>query len=462
MKSQRGAEISIFSLCSSVFSVVNSFSGVIMKINVYELEKLSAEEISKILRRSELDIENFQDVVRPIIQDIRETGDQAIIKYCEKFDKVKLEPSRLKVTEAEFARARENLDPSIKEVIETSAWNIRKFHQAQMPEDMWFTQIDEGIMAGEKITPIISVGIYVPRGKGSFPSVMLMLCIPAVIAQVPNVIVCTPPTPGGGVDDASLFTAELCGIRNIFKVGGSQAIAAMAFGTETVPRMDKVLGPGNAYVSAAKRLLYGRIDVGTPAGPSESIILCDENADPRIAALDLLIEAEHGPDSTALLVTHSRELAAKAEAILPELVNDLPAERREFCQTVFSNYGGIVLTSDLEASLRFVNDFAPEHLEVLVDEPMTVLAKIRNAGEILLGQHTPITVGNYSLGVNAILPTGGFAKTFSCVTVYDFLKRSSIGYMTKQGYDKLSETARKFAEYEGFPSHANAIAKRNL
>lgn len=433
-----------------------------MKINRYELEKLSKAEISKLLRRSETDIETLQDIVRPVIQDVREKGDQAIIEYCQKFDKVTLEPSALKVTEEEFAKARESLDPSVKEVIEVSAKNIRKFHKAQMPEDMWFTEIDEGIMAGEKITPITSVGIYVPRGKGAFPSVMLMLCIPAVIARVPNVIICTPPTPEGTVDDASLFTAEICGIKNIFKVGGSQAIAAMAFGTETMPKMDKVLGPGNAYVSAAKRLLYGRIDVGTPAGPSESIILCDENADPHTAALDLLIEAEHGPDSTALLVTHSPELASKAEGILPELVNDLPEERKEFCQTVLSQYGGIVLTSDLEASVQFVNDFAPEHLEVLVEEPMAVLPKITNAGEILLGRYTPITTGNYSLGVNAILPTGGFAKTFSCVTVYDFLKRSSIGYMTKQGYDRIKETARKFAEYEGFPSHANAIIKRGF
>ncbi|MCP4352140.1 MAG: histidinol dehydrogenase [Desulfobacterales bacterium] len=433
-----------------------------MKINFYDLKKLSEEEISKILRRSETDIENYQNIVRPVINDVRESGDKALIEYCQKFDKVTMDASALKVTEQEFAEAKANLDPSVKEVIEKSAKNIKKFHNAQMPEEMWFTQIDEGIMAGEKITPITSVGIYVPRGKGSFPSVMLMLCIPAVIARVTDIIVCTPPTPEGAVDDASLFTAELCGIKNIYKVGGSQAIAAMAFGTETVPKVSKVIGPGNIYVSAAKRLLYGRIDVGTPAGPSESIILCDENADPGTAALDLLIEAEHGPDSSALLVTHSHETAAKVKDILPELVNDLPEERKGFCQAVLSNYGGIVLTPDLEASIRFVNDFAPEHLEVLVNEPMAVMPKIKNAGEILLGPYTPITVGNFSLGVNAILPTGGFARTFSCVTVYDFLKRSSVGYMTKQGYEQIKETARKFAEYEGFPSHANAIIKRNI
>ncbi len=431
-----------------------------MKINVYELEKMSEAEIGKILKRSETDIEQYQEAIRPVIEDVARKGDAALIEYCGKFDRVELSASDLKVTEEEFAAAERNLDPEIKEVIRVSYRNIRKFHEEQMPEDMWFVNIDDGVMAGEKITPITSVGIYVPRGKGSFPSVMLMLCTPAVIAGVPQVIVCTPPTPQGGVDDASLFTARLCGIKEVYKVGGAQAIAAMAFGTETVPKVNKALGPGNIYVSAAKRLLYGKIDVGTPAGPSESIILCDDSVDPKIAALDLLIEGEHGPDSTALLVTHSRRIADEVKNLLPGLVADLPEERQNFCKTVFSNYGGIMITSSLKASIDFVNEFAPEHLEVLVEEPMAALQKINNAGEILLGPHTPITLGNFSLGVNAILPTGGFAKTFSCVTVFDFLKRSSIGYATSEGYEKLAEVARKFAEYEGFPSHANAISKR--
>jgi histidinol dehydrogenase len=291
---------------------------------------------------------------------------------------------------------------------------------------------------------------------------MLMLCIPAIIAGVPDVIVCTPPTPQGGVDDASLFTARLCGITRVYKVGGAQAVAAMAFGTQTVPRVNKVIGPGSAYVSAAKRLLYGKIDVGTPAGPSESIILCDETTSAEIAALDLLIEAEHGPDSCALLVTHSRDLAEKVKRLLPDLVNDLPEERKRFCSIVLSNYGGIVLTENLASSIKFVNDFAPEHLEVLVKDPLEALQKINNAGEILLGPYTPITLGNFSLGVNAILPTGGFARTFSCVTVFDFLKRSSIGYVTREGYDTLKTTAKRFAEYEGFPAHAQAIGKRKF
>ena len=433
-----------------------------MQINIYDLKNLTEKERAKLHRRSELDIESFQDTVSPIIKNVRENGDKAIIEYNRQFDKALMKEADLKVSEEEFAKGEESLDKSIKEVIEASAANIKKFHQAQMPDEMWFTQISDGILAGEKITPISSVGLYVPRGKGSFPSVMLMLCIPAVIAKVADIIVCTPPTPEGTVDDASLFTAKLCGIKDIYKVGGAQAIAAMAFGTETVKKVDKVIGPGNAYVSAAKRLLYGRIDVGTPAGPSESIILCDESTDPKIAALDLMIEAEHGPDSAALLVSHSQELADSVKKILPDYINDLPEKRREFCKTVLSNYGGIVLTENLEESIQFVNDFAPEHLEVLVKDPMLALPKIVNAGEILLGPHTPITIGNFSLGVNAILPTGGFAKTFSCVTVYDFLKRSSIGYLSEEGYRSIKDIAEKFAEYEGFPSHANAIRKRGM
>lgn len=433
-----------------------------MQINMYELNQLGEEEKERILRRSELDITGFQETVRPVLQDIRENGDDALVHYTEKFDNVALSKESIRVGSEEFEAARKNLDPEIKSVIEKSAANIRKFHLAQMPEDMWFTKIDDGILAGEKITPITSVGLYVPRGKGSFPSVMLMLAIPAVIAGVEKVIVCTPPTPEGGVDDASLVAAEICGVKEVYKAGGAQAIAAMAYGTPTVPKVQKALGPGNAYVSAAKRLLYGTIDVGTPAGPSESIILCDETTDPKIAALDLLIEAEHGPDSTALLVTHSKALAEKVKTLLPELVSNLPKERQVFIGKVFSGYGGIILTDSLSASIGFVNEFAPEHLEVLVAEPMAALEKINNAGEILLGPYAPITTGNFTLGVNAILPTGGFAKTFSCVTVYDFLKRSSIGYMTKEGYGKIAETARKFAEYEGFPAHAQAIALRKF
>lgn len=433
-----------------------------MKINRYALSTMSPEQVRSVMRRSETDITALFDTIRPVVEAVRDEGDAALRRYTAQFDRADIPAERLRATPEEFAAAREALEPEVKAAIERSAQNIRRFHEAQMPDEMWFTEVSPGIMAGEKITPITSVGLYVPRGKGSFPSVMLMLGLPAVIAQVPQIVVCTPPRPDGLIDDATLFAAEVCGIDAVYRVGGSQAIAALAYGTETVPKVAKTLGPGSSYVSAAKRLLYGQIDVGTPAGPSESIILCDESIDPKIAALDLLIEAEHGPDSCALLVTHASELADRVVEIIPELVAELPEERQRFISTVLSNYGGIVQTDSLAASLDFVNDFAPEHLEVLTAEPMITLSKIKNAGEVLLGKYSPITIGNFSLGVNAILPTGGFAKSFSCVTVFDYLKRTSIGYVSEEGYREISETARRFAEYEGFSSHAAAIAKRPL
>jgi len=289
---------------------------------------------------------------------------------------------------------------------------------------------------------------------------MLMLSIPAMVAKVEKVIVCTPPGEDGTIDAASLYAAELCGVKNVFKLGGIQAIAAMAIGTDTVPKVSKILGPGNTYVTAAKRLLFGTVDVGLPAGPSEAIILADEHADPRIAALDLLIEAEHGPDSAALLVTHSVQVAEGAKAALVGFLEDLPAHRRGFCVTVLSGHGGIMLTSSLEESFAVVNDYAPEHLEILVEDPLGALGKIKNTGEVLLGKHTPISIANYCLGLNAILPTGAFAKSYSSVSLFDFLKRTGVGYLTREGFDSLKETTAVLAEYEGFATHAQAVLKR--
>ncbi|MCB2263719.1 MAG: histidinol dehydrogenase [Candidatus Thiosymbion ectosymbiont of Robbea hypermnestra] len=431
-----------------------------MKINVFDLQSMSKLEIEKLLRRSEIDIAALLESVDPIIRNVRENGDDALLRYAREFDGAVMEKADIKVSPKEMETACRELDQEIKDVIEYSARNIGTFHEKQMPEEMWFTEVMPGILAGEKTTPITSAGLYVPSGKGSFPSVMLMLGIPAVIAGVPQVIVCTPPRPDGSLDPAILFAASVCGITEVYRVGGAQAIAAMAYGTETVPRVVKTLGPGSSYVTAAKRKLFGDIDPGTPAGPSESIVLCDESAEPRIAALDLLIEAEHGPDSSVLLVTHSGALIERVKAMIPGLVADLPAERRGYCETVLSNYGGIVKTASLDESIRFANEFAPEHLEMMVAEPLAVIPKIRNAGEILIGKYTPLTIGNFSLGVNAVLPTGGFARSFSCVTVFDFLKRTSIGYVSQAAYPEISRVAQKFAEYEGFPSHAAAIRKR--
>ena len=430
-------------------------------IQFFELDKLSVEQRAKIMKRAEQDISDLLPLAQEVSEDVRQHGDAAVVKYARQWDAKNFEASLLRATPEDFKRARANLEPDVIAGIEEAHDNILCFHEAQMPEQMWFKQVKPGILAGEKVTPVASIGLYVPRGKGAFPSVMLMLATPAKVAGVPKIVVITPPTPEGKADDASLVAAEVAGVDEVYAVGGIQGISALAYGTETVPKVDKIIGPGNAYVSAAKRLLYGTLDVGLPAGPSESIILTDEKVDPRLAALDLLVEAEHGPDSAAILVTHSREVAEKALEILPEYIAKLPQWRREFVETVLSNYGGIMLTNSLEESIAFVNDYAPEHLEVLVEQPFVALQQIQNAGEILLGNWTPIPTGNYALGVNAILPTGGFAKTFSAVSVWDFLKRSSIAYLSREGYEHLQGHVARLADYEGFPAHAQAIRIRN-
>ncbi len=430
-------------------------------IQFRELSRLSAEEKARIMRRAEQDIRNLLPLAQEVIDRVRTEGDAAVVDYARRFDAKNFEAPMLRATPEHFAAARSRVSAEVIAAIELAHENIATFHHEQLPEKMWFTEVKPGIMAGEKISPIASVGLYVPRGKGAFPSVMLMLATPAKAAGVPRIVVVTPPTPEGTPDDASLVAAEICGVDEVYVVGGMQAVAALAYGTETIPKVNKIIGPGSSYVSAAKRLLYGVVDVGLPAGPSESIILCDEHADPRLAALDLLVESEHGPDSAGTLVTHSRAVAEKALEILPQYIAELPEWRRKFVETVLSNYGGILLTNSLEESIQFVNDYAPEHLEVLVKDPFIVLNKLQNAGEILLGEMTPIPTANYALGLNAILPTGGFAKTFSSVSVWDFLKRTGVGYLSREGYDSLQGAVATLADYEDFPAHALAIRKRN-
>lgn len=434
-------------------------------IHFYELATMDASQRARLLRRAEIQIDELIERVRPIIQEVRQRGDQALIEFTTRFDRVQLTADRLRVSREEIERAYQMLDSSVRGAIEHAIRNVRTFHQRQMPHEQWFTQVAPGVMAGEKITPITSVGLYVPRGKGSFPSVMYMLATPASIAGVPRIVVCTPPGPGGEVDPASLVAADLCGVHEIYRVGGAQAIAALAYGTASITRVHKITGPGSGFVSAAKRLLYGTVDVGLPAGPSESIILADATADPELLARDLLIEAEHGPDSSSLLVTESRALAEAVVTLLPGKMAALPEWRQAFCRTVFESpegTGGIVLASSMREAVGFVNEYAPEHLEVQVREPFALLPELKNAGEILLGSHTPFCTANYSVGTNAVLPTGGFAHTFSSTSVYDFLKRTGLAYLTREGYASLSGTTQRLAEFEGFPAHANAVTERPM
>ena len=429
-------------------------------MNVYKYNELSAEKKEFILKRAEIDITSYMEIATEVSNEVRKNGDAAVLSYTEKFDKIKLTSENMKVKPEEIEAAFRSIEPDVKEAIEYAYNNIKKFHEEQKPEEMWMTEVDKGILAGEKTTPIESVCLYVPGGKGSFPSVLLMLGVPAIVAGVEKIVVVTPPNKDGNVDEAILTAAKLIGITEIYKVGGIQAIAAVAFGTETIPKTRKVIGPGNAYATAAKRVLANYIDTGLPAGPSEAIILCDENADPQKVALDWLIEAEHGPDSAALLVSHSEELVSKVIKLATENIKKLPELRQNFINTNFSTYGGAIITESLEQSIEFVNEYAPEHMEVLCDNPFDLLPKIKNAGEILLGEWTPVTLCNFLMGPNAILPTGGFAKTYSSVGVLDFVKRSSFGYVTKDGFEAVREKAYLFATKEGFPAHAMAVKER--
>jgi histidinol dehydrogenase len=325
---------------------------------------------------------------------------------------------------------------------------------------MWLHEIRPGAFAGERSRPIPSVACYVPRGKGAFPSVALMSTIPARVAGVPEIVILTPPGPDGRIDVATLVAARMSGIERVFRVGGAQAVAAVAYGTATVPRVAKIVGPGSPWVVAAKRRVAHLMDTGTPAGPSELIVLADDSADGRLAALDLLIESEHGPDSSAYLVTWSRRVAEEALAAIPGYWESMGEQRRGFSATVLGGpIGGIVLARDEAEAIAFVNDYAPEHLEILSAEPFRYLGAIEHAGEILLGPHSPVTLGNFVVGPNHVLPTSGWARTGSPLSVFDFMKRTSVVHVTSAAYPELARHARVLATYEGFEAHANAVSE---
>ena len=413
----------------------------------------------ELFKRTEADLSFFVEKVKPIIEAVRTEGDAALKRFARDFDKVTAEDMSVRAEESEFEAAFARMDPAVIESIKYAAENIFAFHEAQKPEEMWLKEMRPGAFAGDRHVPIDSVACYVPRGKGSFPSVLLMTAIPAMVAGVPRPVVITPPGPDGKVDDATLVAARLVGIKEVYKCGGAQGVAAVAYGTESVPKCLKIVGPGSPWVVAAKRQLSNLIDPGVPAGPSESLILADATAKGELAALDLLIESEHGPDSSAYLVTNSRAVAEAAIAALPKLWAQIDPKRAEFSQAVLcGDHGGIVLTKDFDTAVEFVNEYAPEHLEILTEEPMAVMTRIRNAGEILLGNFTPVTLGNFVLGPNAVLPTNAAAKTNGPLSVFDYMKRISVGYVTRAGYPQLAEKAHGFAVYEGFSAHALAVS----
>jgi len=431
-----------------------------MVVPVRLWREVSAEDRTKIFRRSEEDISSVQAGVQAILDDVKARGDAAVVQYTNKFDGANLTIDELRVTDAEFEAAEGRLSPEVKKALLFAMENVEKVHAVQKPEGMTWVEVRPGLLAGERPLPIDSVGLYVPQGRGSFPSMVYMQAIPARIAGVKRIVMVTPPLPDGSVDSACLFAARVCGVHEVYKTGGPQAIAALTFGTASIAPVVKITGPGSMYVTAAKRLLAGLVDAGLPAGPSESAVLADGTAKPWKVALDLMVEAEHGSDSCALLVTTSHDLAKQTALYIGALAERLPEPRKTFVKDVFTGYGAILVVDTIEEGAAVINDFAPEHLSIQTEEPFTTLSLITNASEILLGDNLPFSGANYACGPNAILPTGGKAKTWGPTGVRDFIKYNSVVFATGAGYDALKGPVTTLADYEGFPSHADAFRKR--
>ncbi len=427
-------------------------------INYYQLSDLNESDRHKLLQRSSLDLASFQDKVKPIIQAVQAEGDDAIVRFAKDLDHAEITTQTIAASESDFDEAFQKISPRMLEVLKFSIDNVKRFHQAQMPQSMWLKEMHPGVFAGEKIVSLESVACYVPRGKGSFPSVVMMTAVPAVVAGVKNPIIITPPGPDGQIDTATLVAAKLAGIEKVYKCGGAVGVAAVAYGTKTVPKCQKIIGPGSPFVLAAKVLLSEFLDPGIEAGPSEAIVLADDTANGQVAALDMLVESEHGPDSSAYLVTDCERVAKEALGAIPKFWQKMGEERAGYSQTVLSQSGGVILTKTMQDAINFVNDFAPEHLQIHSKTPYDYLDAIQNAGEILLGEHLPCCIGNFTLGPNAVLPTHFAARTKSALGVYDYFKTISIGYVTQKGYDSVSSYVHDFAKYEGFDGHANAVS----
>lgn len=428
-------------------------------VSLHELAQLPSQARRELLHRAEENLDPFLEGAAPIIEDVRTRGDEALVEYAKRFDDASIDVDSIAATEADFEEAFNSLDTEFIEVLEYAAENIRQFQQELMPGEMWMKEIRPGVLVGERWSPIESVACYCPRGKGSFPSVTLMSAIPAVVAGVPNPIILTPPTAEGKVDAATLVAARISGVERVYKVGGVQAVAAAAYGTNAIPKCHKIVGPGNPWLVAAKRLLAGLIDPGMPAGPSETIVLADDTANPLIAALDLIIESEHGSDSSAFLVTWNRDIAEQAIQAIPGYWDNMSDKLAGYSADVLSgNSGGVVLAGNAQEAYDFINDYAPEHCQVLSKSPFEHLSHIHNASEVLLGEHAAGSIANYMMGMNCVLPTSGNARTHSPLGVHDFMKSSSVGHLTQTGYNTLAPKVHRFARYEGFDAHANAVS----
>lgn len=427
-------------------------------MRIVELSRETKQSIlNDLLKRSPNHYFQYEATVNEIIAKVKSEGDTALFEYTLKFDKFVLNTENIRVTREEIEEAYGKLDSALVEVIRKSAENIRSFHMKQL-RNSWFDAKEDGTILGMKITPIAKAGVYVPGGKAAYPSSVLMNVIPAKVAGVSEIIMTTPPGADGKINPGTLVAADIAGVDTIYKVGGAQAIAAMAFGTESVPKVDKITGPGNIFVALAKKAVYGYVSIDSIAGPSEILVLADDTANPRYVAADLLSQAEHDELASAILITTSKDLAQKVSEQVDLFVKQL--SRSEIMQKSLDNYGYILLAENMTDAIDAVNEIASEHLEILTANPFEVMTKVKNAGAIFMGEYASEPLGDYFAGPNHILPTNGTAKFFSPVNVDDFIKKTSIISYSREALEKVHKDIEKFAESEGLTAHANSIKVR--
>lgn len=420
-----------------------------------EIIDFEYEMVEEQVKRSQIDVDDVLATVQSIINDVKQSRDNALRSYTEKFDGINVENFR--VSSSEIKEAYANLDTTIIDSLKKASQNIENFHQAQVPQE-WFQTVAPGIEAGQIIRPIGSVGCYIPGGRAVYPSTILMTVIPAKIAGVERIVCCTPPQNNGKVADAVLVAADMAGADEIYKVGGAQAVAALAYGTESIKKVQKIVGPGNVFVTAAKKLVYGDVDIDFPAGPSEVLIIADETADAEYIAFDLLAQAEHDPNASCVLVTTSSELAQKVQKLV--LQNIKYMERSNIIEESLEKYGKIVLASSMNDSIYYSNEYAPEHLIIMTAEPENVLKQIKNAGSIFLGKLTPVAAGDYGSGTNHVLPTAGCAKMYSGLSTESFLKKPTVQKLNSEGLETLKDVVIPLAEYEGLYAHSESFKRR--
>jgi histidinol dehydrogenase len=426
-------------------------------MRIVQLNKESKQDLlANLLKRSPNNYGEYEGRVNDIIQNVREKKDEAIFDYTKRFDGADINAANIRVTEEEIKEAYELVDEKLLTVIRKALVNIRKYHEKQR-QNSWFTS-EDGIILGQKVTPLGIAGVYVPGGKAVYPSSVLMNVLPAKVAGVPRIVMCTPPGKDGKIYPSTLVAAKEAGVDEIYKVGGAQAIAAMAFGTESVPKVDKIVGPGNIYVALAKKAVFGYVSIDSIAGPSEILVLADETANARYVAADLLSQAEHDEMASAILITTSQSLA---EAVSKEVDGFVAVlSRKDIIQKSLDNYGYILVADTLDDAIDAANEIASEHMEIVTADPFHVMTRIKNAGAIFIGEYSSEPLGDYFAGPNHVLPTNGTAKFFSALSVDDFIKKSSIISYSREALEAVHEDIESFAECEKLTAHANSVRVR--